>query len=45
MWKRLKQLWPYLYEALSWLCLGLASGAFLLALFCYLAVRDRKSVV
>lgn len=39
MWKRLKELWPYLYEALSWLCLGLATGAFLLALFCYLAVR------
>lgn len=42
MWKRLKRLWPYLYEALSWLCLGLASGAFLLALFCYLAVRGHK---
>lgn len=39
VWKRLKKMWPYLYEALSWLCLGLASGAFLLALFCYLAVR------
>ena len=42
MWKRLKQLWPYLYEALSWLCLGLATGAFLLALFCYLAVRGAE---
>lgn len=39
MWKRLKQLWPYLYEALTCLYLGLAFGAFLVALFCYLAVR------
>ena len=39
MWKRLKRLFPYLLEVLTCLCLGLASGAFLLALFCYLVVR------
>lgn len=39
VWKRLKKMWPYLLEVLTCLYLGLAFGAFLVALFCYLAVR------
>lgn len=36
MWERLRKNHPGLYEALEWLCVALALGAFLLALGVYL---------
>lgn len=36
MWKKMKKNHPWLYEAIEWGVLGLAVGAFLLALAVYL---------
>ena len=36
MWERIRKKHPVLYEAMEWLCVALALGAFLLALGVYL---------